>query len=72
MRAGLGGWRLLIPYGADSLAQLLDQRPWLAHTVVWLDEIAIILCERIGVAQMLRLLASQWPGGDIWDAAHRP
>jgi hypothetical protein len=57
MRAELVGWRLLIPYSADSLCALLDQHPRLAHTVVWLDEIDTMLAEPAGVAGLRRLLA---------------
>ena len=57
MRTESSSWRLLIPYSAASLARLLDQRPSLAHTVVWLDEIDQYLHELASVEQIRRLLA---------------
>ncbi|MBG0568662.1 hypothetical protein [Actinoplanes aureus] len=55
-RAELADWRLLVPRTPDLLAQLLDRRPNLAFTVVWVDEADEFLQQSRGAEVLERLL----------------
>ena len=58
MRSILPAWRLLAPYGANSLLSILDGHPNLRHVVVWLDEIQDYLREPNGLVAVRRLLGN--------------